>query len=138
MRRFLQNGWDILLRFLGACTALSGMGDIRVLWMLMALDYITGLLLAFFHKTRKGADGGFSLKACLMGLGKKGMMIALLFLADALDRIGGSDGMLRRAAVGFYTVQEGISMMGNAVKFGVPIPQSIKNTLNLLKEGKPS
>ena len=134
MRRLFENGWDIVLRFLGACTALGGMGNMKVLWILMALDYGTGLLLALLHKSRKSTDGGFDWKVFLMGLGQKGMMNALVYLAGALDDISGSNGMLQNAAIGFYIVQEGISLAGNAIGFGVPVPLGIRNALNTLKE----
>lgn len=77
--------------------------------------------------------GSFSWRACLKGIGKKGMMLAMVFLAGALDRLGGNHQILSSAAIGFYTIQEGISLAANAARFGVPLPYSLKRKLEEAK-----
>lgn len=40
MKQYFQNGWDIFLKYLGACTAMLGMRNMKILWMLMALKFL--------------------------------------------------------------------------------------------------
>ena len=133
MKQYFQNGWDIFLKFLGACTAMLGMRNMRILWMLMALDFFTGVLLSFLNRSGKSFMGSFSWRACLKGIGKKCMMLAMVFLAGALDQLGGTHQILSSAAIGFYTIQEGISLAANAARFGVPLPYSLKRALENAK-----
>ena len=43
--------------------------------------------------------------------------------------------VLRTAVVFFYLSNEGISILENAVKIGLPIPEKLKSVLEQLKEG---
>lgn len=134
MKAFLIHTWDILIRFSGAAAGLLGGSDGRVLCILMALDYITGMLLGCLGKSKKTVDGRLSARAGFQGLLKKGMMLAVILLAALLDRLAGRGEALRRAATGFYICNEGISLLENAALLGVPVPGKIRKALSALRD----
>ena len=107
---YLLGGWDAAL---------------TVMFVLMGLDYATGLLTAFMGKSPKTQGGGFS---------KKLMMVAIVMLAAALDRLTGDSNICRSAAIGFYAANEGLSIMENAAALGVPLPKALKDVMERLDE----
>jgi len=133
MRELVSYGWDILLRFMGAAAGLMGGGNIRVLLLLMGMDYATGLALALLGKSKKTADGRLSARASFQGLMKKGMMLAVILLSAMLDELSGQAGLLRQAATGFYICNEGISLLENAALLGVPVPGRVRQALGAVQ-----
>ncbi|MBQ4073994.1 MAG: phage holin family protein [Clostridia bacterium] len=134
MKEFFGHAWDILIRFTGAAAGLLGGGNGRVLCILMALDYASGLALGCLGKSKKTRDGRLSARASFQGLLKKGMMLSVILLAAFLDRLAGQDDLLYRAATGFYICNEGISLLENAALLGVPVPGKIRKALSALQE----
>ena len=60
---------------------------LKVLICFMALDYATGwLVAAIWHKSAKSKTGALDSKAGYKGLVKKGVMLALVWMAALLDR----------------------------------------------------
>ena len=57
----------------------------------------------------------------------------LLALAVLVDRLLGADGVCRLAAIGFYSANEGLSIIENCSRIGVPFPQSLMNMLEKLR-----
>jgi toxin secretion/phage lysis holin len=104
-------GWDIAL---------------QVLVTFVVLDYITGLTVAVSEKTVSSAVG-------FKGIVKKVMIFALLFVAVQADKATGSN-IIRSFTIMFYIANEGISVLENAGKLGVPYPAPLKNILVALKE----
>ena len=96
---YLLGGWDAAL---------------TVMFVLMGLDYATGLLTAFMGKSPKTQGGGFRSSVAFIGISKKLMMVAIVMLAAALDRLTGDSNICRSAAIGFYAANEGLSIMENA------------------------
>jgi len=132
-KALMRDGWDIIIRFLGAMAGLFSGSDWKLLLALMALDLLSGLALACIRKSPRSASGGFHWRAILMGICRKGMMLGIILIAGALDQLSGKGDMLRSAAIGFYMAQEAVSLAGNAAHFGVPLPGNLKNALHLLK-----
>ena len=65
-------GWDVAL---------------KVLICFMALDYVTGwLVAAVWHKSAKSKTGALDSKASYKGLVKKGVMLSLVWMAALLDQ----------------------------------------------------
>ena len=86
-------------------------------------DYITGVLKAIAEKNLSSAIG-------FKGICKKVCIFTLVGVANVLDvHIIGSGCILRSAVIFFYISNEGISIIENATKIGLPIPQQLKNTL---------
>ena len=104
-------GWDMAL---------------QVLVAMVVLDYITGITLAIFEK-KLSSEIGFK------GLFKKMMIFALVYLSILLDQATNTD-IVRTLTIMFYIANEGISILENAGKLGVPYPAPLKNILVVLKQ----
>ena len=135
---YIKNGWDIAIRFLGAAAGLFSGSDLKLLYLLMGMDLLSGLLLSWIRKSPKVDGGGFRWKEILLGICRKGLMLTLILIAEALDRLGGKEDMLRSAAIGFYIAQEALSLAGNAAHLGVPLPEGLRHALRLLKTANQS
>ena len=100
----------------------------------MAIDYITGLLVAgIFHRSPKSPDGRLESRAGFKGLLRKGMMLLIVLVAVRLDAvIGAGFTFLRDAAAISLTVNDGLSILENMVLMGVPVPNALKNALTVL------
>lgn len=120
----LFGGWDTAL---------------QTLVIFMAIDYITGLIVAgVFKKSNKTETGALDSKAGWKGLCKKGMTLLIVLIAARLDIMMDST-FIRDAVVIGYIANEGISIIENAGLMGVPIPPAIKKgieTLTTIKQGK--
>ena len=114
----LLGGWDMAL---------------QTLVLFMTVDYITGLMVAgVFKKSKKSETGALESKAGWKGLLKKGVTILIVLVATQLDRMTGTE-IIRDAVVIAYIANEAISIIENAGLMGVPIPDIIKRTLEMLK-----
>lgn len=116
--------------FGGAIAGALGGWDatLRVLIMLMAVDYISGVAVAVMGRSTKTDYGGISSKAGFNGLLKKGLMLMVVLVAALLDTVIGS-AMVRDAACWFYIANEGISILENMSLAGVPFPAKLKELL---------
>jgi len=103
-------GWDVAL---------------RVLVAMIVLDYITGVVIAILDK-KLSSEIGFR------GLFKKMMIFALVYLAVLIDQATSTD-IIRTITIMFYIANEGISVLENSTKLGVPYPEPLKNILLQLK-----
>ena len=110
---YLWGGWDMAL---------------QTLIGLMILDYITGIICA-------GKDQMFSSAIGFRGLGKKVVILIVVAVAVLIDRIIGTNGIARSLVIFFYASMEGISILENAARVGVPVPDKLKEMLVQLKEG---
>lgn len=92
---------------------------------LVITDYITGVLAAYTQKKLSSSEG-------FKGIAKKIGIFLLVGVTNVLDRefLGGHD--LRAIIVGFYLANEGLSILENAVKLGVPVPDALKDKLSQL------
>lgn len=115
----LLGGWDVTL---------------QVLVMVVALDFVTGLLVAFHGKSGKTEGGGFSSKASFLGLTRKILVLMLVGLAVAMDRALGTPGVLRLAVSMFYIANEGLSILENAALLGLPLPKAMKTALEAMRD----
>lgn len=115
----LLGGWDMAL---------------KTLILFMAVDYITGLVVAgVFHKSEKTESGALESKAGWKGLFKKGMTLLIVLVATQLDKLTGTE-MIRDAVVIGYAANECISIVENGGLMGIPIPSVIKNGIEILKQ----
>ncbi len=132
----MNKAWDKAVRglaaFGGAVAGMLGGWDplLRVLVVLMAADYATGLLVAVLGKSAKTEYGGLSSKVGAAGLARKGLMLVVVLVAAMLDSImDPSTAMCRDAACWFYIANEGISILENAGLAGAPYPDKLKKLL---------
>lgn len=106
---------------------------LQTLLIFMAVDYITGLMVAgIFHKSDKTPGGGLESRAGFKGLCRKGVVLLIVLVACRLDLLTGSD-FIRDSCVVAFVVNEAISIIENAGLMGVPIPDVITRTLEALK-----
>lgn len=113
----------------------GGFGDaMLVLIVFMALDYMTGLIVAgVFHKSSKSETGALESKAGWKGLCRKGMTLGIVMMAALLDRIMGT-AYIRDAVVIGFIFNESLSILENAGLMGVSYPRALKNALDLLNQ----
>ena len=113
----------------------GGFGDaMLVLIVFMALDYMTGLIVAgVFHKSSKSETGALESKAGWKGLCRKGMTLGIVMMAALLDRIMGT-AYIRDAVVVGFIFNESLSILENTGLMGVSYPRALKNALDLLNQ----
>ena len=109
---YLFGGWDVAL---------------IVLVCFMAIDYLTGVINAVLSK-KLSSQVGFK------GLAKKLFVVLMLIVAVMLDRlINGGQWIFRTLVAYFYIANEGISILENIARLGVPIPQKVIDILAQIK-----
>ncbi len=106
---------------------------LRLLLLLMAIDYISALVLAALGKSPKSATGALNSRAGFIGLARKAMILVLVLLAAILDQLTGSAACVGAVTL-FYTVNEAISILENAVLLGVPIPRQLSQALDIARK----
>lgn len=120
----------------GTITTYLGGWDaaLQTLIIFMAVDYITGLMVAgIFHKSDKTAGGGLESRAGFKGLCRKGVVLLIVLVACRLDLMAGTD-IIRDSCVIAFVINEALSIIENAGLMGVPIPEAITKGLELLKD----
>ena len=110
-------------------------GMLIALIVLMALDYLSGVMCAIADKKLSSAVG-------FKGICKKVLILMLVGVANIIDvHVVGTGAVLRGAVICFYLSNEGLSLLENAAYLGLPIPEKLKDVLSQLhhrdeKEGK--
>jgi len=110
--------------FLGGCDAL-----LYTLAAFMAADYTSGVLCAIIEKKLSSEIGR-------RGIIKKVFIFLIVGIAHILDGVIGSDGIVRTATIVFFLSNEGVSLLENACRIGLPVPQKLKDVLSQLHHGK--
>lgn len=106
---------------------------IQTLCIIMALDYLTGIIGAlFFKNSNKSESGAFNSKASIEGLFKKGLMLLIIYLCNLID-IYMQTNFLRNASIMFFIANDGLSIVENIGLMGVPLPTFIQNAFEVLK-----
>jgi len=120
----------------GIATALGGWDmALQALLAVMAIDIITGLLVAVvWKKSGKSESGAADSRAMFKGLMRKVVIVMVVCLAQQIDQSTGLNGILRLGAILFFTGNEGLSIIENAGLMGVPMPAIIKNALEQLRK----
>jgi len=114
----LLGGWDMAL---------------QTLVLFMAVDYVTGLIVAgVFKKSDKTESGALESRAGWKGLFRKGVTLSIVLVATQLDKMTGTE-IIRDAVVIGYIANEYVSIIENAGLMGVPIPSAIARAIDLLK-----
>ncbi|MDE5737873.1 MAG: phage holin family protein [Oscillospiraceae bacterium] len=102
------------------------------LLIFMGVDYITGLIVAAVGKSPKTKSGSLKSEIGWKGLAKKCVILLLVLVAVRLDITIGTS-YIRDAVCISFMVNELISIIENAGILGIPIPDAVKNTIELLK-----
>lgn len=100
---------------------------------LMAVDYISGIICAgVFHASPKSISGALESSIGFKGLFRKGMILAIVWIAYQLDLVIGSS-IIKDGVCVAYIVNETISIIENAGLMGVPVPDQLKNAIDALR-----
>lgn len=90
-------------------------------------DYVTGLLCAIVERNLSSAIG-------FKGICQKVFILTLVGVANILDvHVVGGGQVLRSAVIFFYISNEGISIIENAARIGLPVPKKIRAVMKQLK-----
>lgn len=108
---------------------LGGMdGLIYALLAFSVIDYVTGIMCAIDKKELSSSVG-------FKGIARKIIIFSLVGVANILDvYILGHIGVLRAAVIFFYLSNEGISILENTSKLGLPVPEKLQNILQQLNK----
>lgn len=104
-------------------------GLLIALLAFMAFDYLTGVVAAFKYRELSSNTG-------FIGLARKGLILVVVAIGHILDTqvLGGGSSFFRSALIGFYLANEGLSILENAGRLGVPLPVFLREALRQLKE----
>lgn len=103
-------------------------GFLYALVAFVVIDYITGLMVAVLEKRLSSAVG-------FRGIFKKVLIFSLVAVGHIIDsRLIQSEGVIRTAVIFFYLSNEGISILENTAKIGLPIPEKLKAVLEQLNQ----
>ncbi len=107
---------------------------LTTLLIFMAIDYITGLIVAgVFHKSPKSEGGALESRAGWRGLVRKGCTLLIVLIGARLDMLIGLT-YIRDAIIIAFIVNELLSIIENAGLMGVPIPEVLTKAIELLKD----
>lgn len=108
---YLYGGWSIML---------------QVLIGFAVADYITGMIAA-------AITGELNSKKGFKGIGKKVVMFVIVAAAHFADKLIGEGSMVMNAAIFFYAGNELLSLVENAGRSGVPVPEVLKKAIEVLR-----
>ena len=115
----LYGGWDAAL---------------QTLIIFMAIDYITGLIVAgVFHTSPKTKTGTLESRAGWKGLIRKGETLLIVLVACRLDAVMATS-FVRDAVVIGFVCNETLSIIENAGLMGLPIPAALTKAVDVLKQ----
>ena len=104
-------------------------GFLYALIAFISIDYILGVFCAILEKHLSSDVGA-------RGIFKKVVIFSLVGVAHVIDQnIIGDGSAIRTAVIFFYLSNEGISIIENATRLGLPIPEKFKDILEQLKYG---
>lgn len=132
-RGSVEKAWQTLCAVaLAAGSFLFGSPDGLLLTLLafVLMDYATGLLAAVCARRVSSAVG-------FRGLLRKMLILAMVGMGHLLDtQLLHAQGLLRNAVIGFYLANEGLSILENAGRMGLPLPEKLRTVLVQLKTEK--
>ena len=125
MRHFVNNAISIILT---TFVYLVGGIDVAMksLLIVIVIDYITGVMSAIYNKNLNSNIG-------LKGILKKFSYLIIVSLSVILDRIVGDTGAIRTLVIYFFVANDGISIVENIGKMGVPLPKKLTEVLEQLR-----
>ncbi|WOO37908.1 phage holin family protein [Anaerocolumna sp. AGMB13020] len=103
---------------------------IYALTAFVALDYITGVLLAIRDK-KISSEVGYR------GIVRKFLIFLIVSMGNIMDNyVLGTGSTLRTLVVMFYLANEGISILENAGQLGLPIPKRLREAIEKLNSNR--
>ena len=107
---------------------------LQILIGFMAVDYMTGLVVAgVFKKSGKSENGALESRAGWKGLCRKGGTLVMVYVATQLDKITGTR-LIRDAVIIGYLANELLSITENIGLMGIPVLPVIENAIDILRK----
>ena len=107
--------------------------DMETLLIFMAIDFLTGLIVAgVFKRSEKSSSGALDSHAGWKGLCKKCVTLFFVLIAHRLDLVLDTNYIRTATTIGFI-LNELISITENAGLMGIPLPQIITKAIEVLK-----
>jgi toxin secretion/phage lysis holin len=104
-------------------------GFLYALVVFAVIDYLTGFMCAVVDRNLSSEIGA-------KGIFKKVVIFALVGVGHTIDmHLIGDGGVIRTAVIFFFASNEGVSLLENAARLGLPIPQKLKDILSQLHGG---
>ena len=108
-------------------------GFLYALIAFVVIDYITGVMCAVVNK-KLSSEVGFK------GIFKKILIFCMVAVGHIIDTrilgVAGDGSAIRTAVIFFYLANEGISLLENTTRLGLPVPDKLKEVLAQLHNGK--
>lgn len=112
-----------------------------LVWILiavMSIDYITGLICGAMGKSEKTENGYLKSHEAFKGLLKKALILLVVLLAALLDMaVSKGAGIQFEAVMGatclWFIASEGMSILENVARMGVPVPKILLKLLEIMK-----
>ncbi|RKP55084.1 holin [Cohnella endophytica] len=101
--------------------------SLTFLVLLMAIDYITGVVAAIKDGSGLNSNVGF------WGLFKKALILLIMMISHRLDVLLNVN-MIMGSAVFFYIANELLSVIENYGRIGLPLPDRIKQIVQVLRD----
>lgn len=122
---------SVVASFFGGWTA-----SLTTLLIFMAIDYASGLIVAgVFHASPKSETGALESRAGLKGLIRKFYTLLFVLIGHRLDVAVGTT-YVRDAVCIAFMANELLSIVENAGLMGLPIPDVVTNSIDILKKKK--
>lgn len=102
--------------------------SVRVLVFLMLVDYVTGIWVGYITKTVNSARA-------YKGISKKVFILIIVSCSTVIEQLVPNVG-IRNLVIVFYVATEFLSVIENASKLGLPIPEKLKIALEQCKGDK--
>ncbi len=104
-------------------------GFLYALILFVVIDYVSGIFVAV-------SNGILSSSVGFRGIAKKVLLFFLVAVSTSIDRHVLQTGeVVRTAVIFFYLSNEGVSILENATRLGLPVPEKLKKVLEQIKEG---
>ena len=112
-----------------------------LVWILiavMSIDYITGLICGAMGNSEKTENGYLKSHEAFKGLLKKALILLVVLLAALLDMaVSKGAGIQFEAVMGatclWFIASEGLSILENVARMGVPVPKILLKLLEIMK-----
>lgn len=107
-------------------------GFMYALIVFVAIDYITGVMVAVLEKKLSGEIG-------FRGIFKKILIFVLVGIGHIIDiNVIRTGSIVRTTVIFFYLSNEGISILENSSRIGLPIPKKLKEVLEQINKEEES
>lgn len=100
---------------------------IKLLLVLMVIDFVTGLLAGW-------AERRLSSRIGRQGIARKILTPIMVSVAHFADVALGTGSVFRDGVAFFYVVNEVLSIVENAGRAGLPIPDNFRKAIEILRE----